>query len=318
VTTPDWLEVIDRPFPSSTLVLVRGPDPIVVDPGAATDADLLPEILEAAGASPGQISTVVCTHHHADHVGAVGVLQDAGAQVAAHPWDAAMVNARDRRACAAQWLEQPVLPYRVHQPLADEDTVSTGKVDLQVVHTPGHTLGGISLWEPRTATLICGDAFHANDTPWIGEPHEGAGSLQRAHLTLDRIQELTPARAISGHGPLIDDVPAALNRTRERLRAWSADPAACVLHAAQRILTYRLMLKPIPSNDVRKVLAAAPWVRDLAGSVDLDPEHLIDQLLGALSSSLVITEGLLRTTAAHRASPGPVPWHLTAPARWPT
>jgi hydroxyacylglutathione hydrolase len=136
-SAPGWLTVIARPFPSCVLVVVAGPRPIVVDPGSLTDADQLPDLLKQAGITPSSDTTIVCSHHHSDHVGAVAVLQDAGTQVAAHGWDAAMVNARDPQACASRWLDQPVLPYSVDQSLAEGDVLSTGEVDLQVLHTPG-------------------------------------------------------------------------------------------------------------------------------------------------------------------------------------
>lgn len=314
---PRWLTVITRPFPSCVLVVVGGPRPIVIDPGSLTDADQLPDLLNQAGVMSTAVATVVCSHHHSDHVGAVAVLQDAGAQVAAHAWDAAMVNARDPQACASRWLDQPILPYRVDRPLTDGDVLSTGEVELHVVHTPGHTLGAISLWEPDTRTLICGDALHAKDTPWIGTPHEGAGAIERAQLTLDRIRQLDPARVISGHGPTIDDAAAAIGHNRRRLDRWAADPVDCVMYAGRRILTYRLMLEPIPVDQVDALLGTAPWLRDLSSSIERAPARLLEDLLDALESSLTQDDGLLRTTAPHRPSPVPLPWHLTDITRWP-
>jgi hydroxyacylglutathione hydrolase len=314
---PEWLTVIARPFPSCVLVVIGGPRPIVVDPGSLTDADQLPDLLEHAGVTPSASMTAVGSHHHSDHVGAVAVLQDAGAQVAAHVWDAAMVNARDPQACASRWLDQPVLPYTVNRPLSEGDVLSTGEVELQVLHTPGHTLGAVSLWEPDTRTLICGDALHAHDTAWIGASYEDAGAIGRAQLTLDRIHKLDPARVISDHGPPIDDTAAAIEQNRRRLERWAADPADCVIYAGKRIVTYRLMLEPIPSDRVDAVLGNAPWLRDLASSIDREPAQLLADLLDALASSLTRGDGVLRTTVPHRASPVPLPWHLTGIHRWP-
>jgi hydroxyacylglutathione hydrolase len=314
---PGWLTAVSRPFPSCVLVVIAGPRPIVVDPGSLTDADQLPELLAGAGVALDDVATVACSHYHSDHVGAVGVLQAAGAKVAAHAWDAAMVNARDPQACASRWLNQPVLPYGVDRPLSEGDVLSTGSVDLHVLHTPGHTLGGVSLWEPDSRTLICGDALHAKDTPWIGSLHEGAGALQRAQLTLDRIEQLDPALVISGHGPPIDDTTAAIEQNRERIARWAADPPDCVMYAGKRILTYRLMLEPIPSDQVDAVLGTAPWLRDLASSIDRSADQLLDDLLKALASSLTRGDGLLGTTAAHRASPVAIRWELTDIPRWP-
>jgi hydroxyacylglutathione hydrolase len=310
--TPDWLQVIERPFPSSVLVLLHGPQPIVVDPGSLTDADQLPQLL----ADIGDLATVVCSHYHSDHVGAVATLQNAGATVAAHAWDAAMINSRDPQLCASKWLEQPVLPYRVDRPLTEGDTISTGDVDLHIVHTPGHTLGGISLWEPDTRTLICGDALHEKETPWIGTPHEGAGAIQRANRSLDRIEQLDPALIVSGHGAPITDIAAAIDNNRSRLARWTEDPKACVIYAAKRIFTYRLMLEPIATDQLETKLRAASWLRDLARSIDHEPNRLADELLHALEPSLTRDNDLVITKAPHRASPITIPWHLTDTKDW--
>jgi hydroxyacylglutathione hydrolase len=222
-----------------------------------------------------------------------------------------MVNARDPQACASRWLDQPVLPYSVDLSLTEGDVLHTSAVEFHVLHTPGHTLGAISLWEPKSRTLICGDALHANHTPWIGSPQEGAGALQRARLTLGRIEQLDPALVISGHGPPIHDIHAAIDQNRKRLARWAADPADCVMYAAKRILTYRLMLDPIASDQVDALLGDAPWLRDLAASIDHQPTQLLADLLDALAPSLTRRNGLLRTTAPHRLSPVAIPWHLT-------
>jgi glyoxylase-like metal-dependent hydrolase (beta-lactamase superfamily II) len=313
VTAPDWLEVIERPFPSAVMVVVKGPRPIVVDPGSLTDADQLPQLLCDVDRD---VATVVCSHYHSDHVGAVATLQEQGARVCAHGWDAAMVNARDPQVCASRWLDQPVLPYRVDTALEDGDVITTGDVALHVLHTPGHTLGALSLWEPDSRTLICGDAIHEHDSPWIGAPHEGAGSLQRAMLTLDRIERLDPALVISGHGAPITDIPSALASNRRRFAQWAENPEAGVLYAAKRIFTYRLMLEPIASDQALQTLRNAPWIRDLAASIDHDRDQLAQELFEALAPALTTEDGLLRTTAPHRRSPIPVPWHYIDTRTW--
>jgi hydroxyacylglutathione hydrolase len=311
VTAPDWLEVIERPFPSSVMVLVKGPQPIVIDPGSLTDADQLPQLLDGVN-----VATVVCSHYHSDHVGAVATLQLQGADVCAQVWDAAMVNARDPQVCASRWLDQPVLPYRVDNALDHGDIITTGSVELQVLHTPGHTLGGLSLWEPDSRTLICGDAIHEHESPWIGAPHEGAGSLRRALLTLDRIEQLDPTLVISGHGAPVTDIAAALAFNRRRFAQWATDPKAGALYAAKRIFIYRLMLEPIVTNELQQKLRNAPWLRDLAASIDHGRDQFAKELLEALAPALRTEDGLLRTAAPHRPSPVPVPWHYTDTRSW--
>jgi hypothetical protein len=122
---------------------------------------------------------------------------------------------------------------------------------------------------------------------------------------------------ISGHGPPITKTPVAIEQNRRRLDRWAADPADCVMYAGKRIPTYRLMLEPIPTSQVETVLGNAPWLRDLAFSIEREPAQLLVDLLGALASSLTRDDGMLRTTAPHRPSPVPIPWHLTDITHWP-
>ena len=89
-----------------------------------------------------------------------------------------------------------------------------------------------------------------------------------------------------------------------------------MIYAAKRILIYRLMLEPIPSDDVQDTLHNARWLRDLAASVDLDPARFADELLQALKPALRTEDGHLQTTAPHRRSPTPIPWHYTATHNW--
>jgi hydroxyacylglutathione hydrolase len=317
MTAPAWLAVIDRPFPSAVMVVIRGPRPIVIDPGSLTDADVLDGLITASGVDPHGVATVVCTHHHSDHVGAVARLRSRGARVAAHRWEGAMVNARDPQSCASAWLDQPVLPYRVDDLLAEGDEVISGEAGFEVIHTPGHTLGGISLWEPSSRTLVCGDALHAKEAPWLGVAHEGAGSAQRALQSLDRIEALDPLLIVSGHGPVISEPEKAIARTRERLARWVDDPPACAMHAAKRIFVYRLMLEPIGHDEVDAYLSEVPWVRDLAAQSGLDVDAFTHRLLESLAPVLAVEAGRLRTTAPHRPSPTPIPWELTDISRWP-
>jgi glyoxylase-like metal-dependent hydrolase (beta-lactamase superfamily II) len=173
-----------------------------------------------------------------------------------------------------------------------------------------------SLWEPESRTLICGDAIHEHESPWIGAPHEGAGSLQRALLTLDRIDALDSALVISGHGAPITDVATALTSNRRRFTQWAENPKASVIYAAKRIFIYRLMLEPIPSDQAQHKLRNAPWLRDLAASIDHDRDQLAHELLEALAPALKTEDGLLQTTAPHRRSPVPIPWHHTDTHNW--
>src|SRR5699024_4524961 len=87
--------------------------------------------------------------------------------IAAHSWDANLVNRIDRETGAAEYLDQPIESYRVNQILEDGDEINTGEESFRVIHTPGHTLGHISLYNEKQEKLITGDLFHSDDVGWL-------------------------------------------------------------------------------------------------------------------------------------------------------
>ncbi|HEY1176888.1 MAG TPA: MBL fold metallo-hydrolase [Phytomonospora sp.] len=115
----------------------RTGDQLLVD--AASDAPRLLGVIGAAG-----LSTVVTTHRHADHWQALPeVLRATGAVSFAHEADAVEIPEVDRL-------------------LADGDTISCGRVALEVVHLVGHTPGSIALlYEDRAGTphVFTGDSL---------------------------------------------------------------------------------------------------------------------------------------------------------------
>ena len=123
------------------MVLVRGDRPVLVDPGYGADLAHTERLLKSAGTSPENLALIVNTHYHCDHAGSnCGLQRRHGIPIAAHRWEAELINSRDREAGGAEWLDQPVEPYEVTRALSDGDEVDAGGVTLRVVHTPGHNL----------------------------------------------------------------------------------------------------------------------------------------------------------------------------------
>src|SRR5437588_568526 len=107
---PGWVRFLPRPFPSANLILLTGARPVLVDSGYGSDADAT-EQLVAAVVPISQLSLVINTHWHSDHVGGNHRLQSIHrVPVAAARADAEAINHRAPHACLAEWLDQPVEP----------------------------------------------------------------------------------------------------------------------------------------------------------------------------------------------------------------
>jgi glyoxylase-like metal-dependent hydrolase (beta-lactamase superfamily II) len=220
--------------------------------------------LLAQGAPPQSLALVVNSHYHGDHAGGNHELQARyGLRVAAHSHEGRLVNRRDPNACTGDWLGFPCQSYRVDRLLGEGEVLSAGGGEWLVLHTPGHTLGHISLWQAEARLLLAGDACHADDVPWINVYREGAAALDMAIASIERLIGLGPRWMLSGHGaPTADPLPA-LESARARLERWREDPSRPAWHAMKRIFTSALMVNNGLTRAELEALAPTwGWLRD--------------------------------------------------------
>jgi hydroxyacylglutathione hydrolase len=164
----------------------------VIDPG-----DEAGRILLTLAEAHLTAKLIINTHGHFDHVGANKQIKDAtGALILIHPLDAPMLN--KLASSAAAWglsADNSPPPDRY---LEDGDEVTFGRIAMTVIHTPGHTPGGVSLH--TNGRVFVGDTLFAGsigrtDFPG-GSFAELKESIQKKLFTLD-----DSVKVYTGHGP---------------------------------------------------------------------------------------------------------------------
>jgi glyoxylase-like metal-dependent hydrolase (beta-lactamase superfamily II) len=121
--------------------------PILIDAGFGRDPRKLVRNLEILEYSPKDISLLVLTHCHIDHVGGAPFLAEKySLPLAIHELDAQAVELGDSRRTAASWygVELPPTNIKIHLK-GDDGAFEGGAFPLRWIHTPGHTPGSISL-----------------------------------------------------------------------------------------------------------------------------------------------------------------------------
>lgn len=156
------------------------------------------------------LKLIVSTHRHWDHIGDNAAVSDAtGAKIAAHVLD-------------RHGLEKPQpiwAPFEIPSSvpavdLAEGSRIRFGGIELEVIHTPGHTEGSVCLLPRGERLLFSGDTLFAGG--W-GRTDLPGGSEEQIVDSLARLATLDgDLTVLPGHGP---------RTTIERERGWLADVA---------------------------------------------------------------------------------------------
>lgn len=165
---------------------------VVIDPG--DDAD---QILMILAKEKLTVKYLINTHGHFDHVGANRRMKEVtGAKLAIHPDDVPMLSELSRSAASfglsAENSPEPDLL------LHDKDTVRFGNITLTVIHTPGHSRGGIALYTP--GHLFAGDTLFAGS---IGRTDLPGGDYDTLIASIKQKLLVLPDDTVvyTGHGP---------------------------------------------------------------------------------------------------------------------
>jgi glyoxylase-like metal-dependent hydrolase (beta-lactamase superfamily II) len=193
---------IERPGDSTAWIVGDDEEVIVIDPG-----DDAGGVLEAVGDR--EILAVICTHGHTSHVAAaVAVAERDEAPVALHPADREQWRAVHRDGDA-------------EIDMTDGGRFDVGDVRLEVLHTPGHTRGSVSLYCADLGVVFTGDTLLASGPA----PHEGEYPDFPGQLTAigERLLGLPSAtRVLPGHGE-----ETTVSAAAKRFDGWvTAGPAA--------------------------------------------------------------------------------------------
>ena len=194
---PDGLTLIDAGLPGSHKKILR--------------------YLAGLGYAPGDLKRILITHADYDHVGGLPALKAAtGARVFASPLEAqAMAEGRPSRPVKPRKAITRLLfnlmaglfkpaPVKVDELLADGQILPV-LGGLQVVETPGHTPGHISLFAPSAGILFCGDSIVSREEGLRGSTGANNWDQPKSDESVRKQAALGARILCSGHGPVVMD-----------------------------------------------------------------------------------------------------------------
>ncbi|HEX9912571.1 MAG TPA: MBL fold metallo-hydrolase [candidate division Zixibacteria bacterium] len=165
---------------------------IVIDPGA--DFTKIEKKIKQLKV---KIEKIILTHGHADHITALGQLKIyAGAEVLIHSQDEKMLS--DSTSNLSFLAENEIEFSSVDESLKDGDTIKCGEIKLEVIHTPGHTPGGISLLGEDV--VFTGDTLFKGSVGRTDLPGSSWRDLEKSLKKILNIKE--DLTVYPGHGPV--------------------------------------------------------------------------------------------------------------------
>ena len=126
---------------------------IVVDPGAEIEA-----VINMLMTIDSKLKYIVLTHCHGDHISGVNRLKEVyGGKVLIHKDDEE--GLRDGEINLASYINLGEVTVEADSRLNDGDTIHIGNLKFKVIHTPGHTKGGLCLYCEEEKMLFSGDTM---------------------------------------------------------------------------------------------------------------------------------------------------------------
>ncbi|HVN95098.1 MAG TPA: MBL fold metallo-hydrolase [Syntrophorhabdaceae bacterium] len=222
----------DEMIPDAHVYVIGDPasqDLTMVDAGLTGKGGYKVESLKKLGIDPALIKRIIMTHTHLDHIGCLAEIRSAtpDAELWVHRLEAEPMEAGDDRAiygmdafkgmCQMQYGIGPgAFTIKVDRKLEGGETLEIGGMIWDVVHIPGHSMGGIALYNPVDKILIPGDVVYADYA--IGRFDLYGADPAQLKQSLAKLAALDVDVLLPGHNQIVKGLPG--DYIRKTARMW--------------------------------------------------------------------------------------------------
>ncbi|CAB1078450.1 hypothetical protein D1AOALGA4SA_6189 [Olavius algarvensis Delta 1 endosymbiont] len=259
---------IERGYLNANHFVYRSESPILIDTGYIADFSETEKLITDLGVNLSDISLIVNTHTHCDHIGGNRIIQQkSGCDIAVHAVGRHFIDNQDDWSTWWRYYNQEADFFTVTRTLQDGEIVAVGPHEFQVVYTPGHAADGIVLYNRREKILISSDTLWENDSAAMTLRVEGSRALFDMQASLEKLESLEIDIVYPGHGQPFGDVMDAITKSKKRIDRYFRKPDQIGNDLIKKIIVYTLMMKKtIKETEFFPYLMDTYWFKE---TVDL-------------------------------------------------
>ncbi len=192
-------------------------DLTLVDAGLVGKGSYKLQSLIKAGIALQSVKRIIMTHTHLDHIGCLAELMKElpAAELWIHGLEAESIETGDDRGvygmqmfkqmCQTQYrLREGAFKFKVHRKLQEGETLDIGGMSWEVLHIPGHSMGGIALYEKEQGILVPGDVVYADYA--IGRFDLHGADASQLKQSLLKLAALKVNVLLPGHNRIVKNV----------------------------------------------------------------------------------------------------------------
>lgn len=172
----------------------------LIDAGTGRNFKQAQSELQSHNIELSDIDLLINTHCHYDHTGGDSKFIGASnCELAAHELAAKPLEAGDSTLTLAEFFGEELEPLKISRILVDGDEIKLGDSTLEVLHTPGHTQGGISLYDSKDRILFSGDTVFKGGIGRLDLPGSDSSAMIKS---LQKLSQIDVDKLYPGHGPI--------------------------------------------------------------------------------------------------------------------
>lgn len=185
---------ISHPADCAVYMIDCGAELVLIDCGAGAEGSLeaITGNIEALGFDLEKLSTVIATHRHIDHIGSLWRLKrDYGAKVVAHELDTEGIERGTGTVARMYGIDYQPCPVDIKVG-GESGSLSRGRYEMNIIHIPGHTPGGIAVYVDMGSRVLFGQDIHG--------PYSLPGAdREQARQSLSMLMQLEADILCEGH-----------------------------------------------------------------------------------------------------------------------